>query len=95
MDTTTHYRFPNGDLAQVTVSDGITFDSPEGTEALTPEEYAPLLADAEARLLQHVEELEAMDRERGRTVYSALVSSGIPPEAARILSGYTPPAREG
>ncbi|MFB0617213.1 hypothetical protein [Streptomyces sp. AGS-58] len=95
MDKTRYYRLPNGDLATVTVSAGITYDYPEGAVPLSEEEYTPLLAEAATRQAEQVATLEAADAVRGQTVYSALVSSGISPDVAQILSGYTPPGRPG
>jgi hypothetical protein len=90
VDTKTHYRFPDGSLATVTVSEGIAYDVPDGTVAVDEMQFAPLLAAAEAARAAHVADLEEADRDRGRQVYGALTGAGIPPLAAGLLSGYTP-----
>ncbi|MER6557863.1 hypothetical protein ABT300_08860 [Streptomyces sp. NPDC001027] len=91
METTTHFQFPNGDLVTVSATEGAVVARPDGALSLSGAEFTALSAQAEARHAAHVAELTAGDTARGLKTYGALVSSGLPADVARALSGYTPP----
>lgn len=89
-ETTIYYQFPDGSVAERTVSGGTgDVEPPEGAVEITKEEYeAALAVIEEERERKRQEEKDAAEA-RAREDYEALRALGVPEETARRMSGYT------
>ena len=91
-ETTIHYQFENGSVAERVISGGTGDASPPvGASEITKEQYdAALAVIKEANEQQEAEE-RAAEQARIGADYEALRALGVPEDTARRLTGYTGP----
>lgn len=89
-ETTIYYQWPDGAVAERTVSGGAeTVTPPEGAVEITEEEYRAALATMEEEREREREKQKETEDAAIREDYEALRALGVPEETARRLSGYT------
>ncbi|MEU5834456.1 hypothetical protein ABZ820_12400 [Streptomyces diacarni] len=91
-EKTIYYRFPNGSVAERTVTGGADeVTPPEGAVEISEEEYRAALAAIEEANEQRRQEQEAEAEAQRKADYEALRALGLPEETARRITGYTGP----